>query len=432
MTTIVLSGIGILVALVICTVLVFNKLSPILAGPIAAIICCVFSGLPLYETLLNGYVPGVAGFFTSYFLLFGLSAILGKIYEATGAATKIGEFLAVKLGPSRAILAVLVASAVLTYGGITSFVIIFAVYPIAQVLFQRADIPNRIIPATVCLGTWSFAMTGPASTQIQNVLPMQALGTTSMAGWEIGVPAAIIMAVAGYLYLAHSAKKLKAQGMHFEVGEHTILEDSSEKPGFWVSLLPILVVIVSFNVLGMDILACLLITNILATILFIKYFPEKNFLKVWSDGAAGSIPVIMSVACIVGYGNVSKLTPFFLWFNEILATVEMNAYVLAFALSNAFSAILGSSSGSLGIIFDTFTDTFLRAGEMGYNLDFIHRLASIGSGGLDSLPFNGAMISVLSVCGVTHKQGYKYIWWVNGGIPVIAGFVALAIALVIG
>jgi H+/gluconate symporter-like permease len=364
---------------------------------------------------------------------------MGKIYETTGAAKKIGEVLADKLGAGKAILAVMASSAILTYGGITSFVIIFAIYPIALVLFEKADIPNRLIPATVCLGTWAFAMTGPASTQIQNVIPMQALGTSSMAGWQIGVPAAIIMAVGGYYYLVRKSYELKSKGLHFIQPSNLVaIEDNSlsDKPNFLIAMLPIVFVIVSFNVFKLNILTCLLITDIIATILFIKFFSKDNrfsFASSWSNGAAGCIPIIMSVACIVGYGNVSKLTPFFNWFNNtIMLEADINPYALSFMLANAFAGILGSSSGSLGIVYTTFTDTFLQFGKDGFDLGFIHRLTSIGAGGLDSLPFNGAMISVLVVCGVTHKEGYIPIWWVNGLIPIIAGTAALFIAIIIG
>ena len=407
MSSVALSGIGILLSLVVLTILAFKGVSTVVCGCVAALITIILSGLPALDTLTSAYVPGVAGFFISYFLIFLLSSIMGKIYEQTGAAKAIGEKLAKTLGAKWAMAAVVVATAILIYGGITSFVVIFAIFPIALVLFEEADIPTRLIPGAATLGLWSFAMTGPLSTQIQNIIPMNYLGTTSTAALLPGGITAILCFLIGVVYLMWEEKKAKKNGEHFVFPSHVDqLEDTKKKPNWLIALIPILFVIVSFNAFKLNIVYALLITDILAIVLFFNYFENHNIMKAINDGAAGSVVVIINTAAIVGFGSVVKLTPFYTWAVDAIVNMQMNPYILSFAATNVFAGLMGSSSGSLGLFYESLGELMLEYGQQGYNLEFIHRISSVGCAGLDSLPYCGAIISVLNVCGVKHKEGY--------------------------
>lgn len=434
MNLVLLSGIGTLVALLVLTILSFKGVTPAITGSVSAIVLCLFSGLPILDTLLKNYVPGVGAFFISYFLIFLLSGLLGKIYEKTGAAKSIGEKLANLFGPKRAMLAVVLATAVLIYGGITSFVVIFAIFPIALVLFEKADIPVRLIPGIATLGLWSFAMTGPASTQIQNIIPMNYLGTGSLAGGWPAWLGAFLMFALGTLYMMRLEKKVKKNGEHFVYPSHvTEISDESLKPNVLIALIPILFVIISFNAFNLNIVMALFIADVLSVALFYKYFPSGTILKTINAGAIGSITVIINTAAIVGFGAVSKLTPFYTWAIDAIVATQMNPYVLSFAATNSFAGLVGSSSGSLGLFYGSLGDVMVKYGQMGYNLEFIHRLSSVGAAGLDSLPYCGAIISVLNVCGVTHKEGYFPIFINCTVIPIIvAALVMLPLYLIIG
>ncbi len=434
MSSVALSGIGILLSLVALTVMAFKGVSTVVCGCIAALITILLSGLPALETLTSAYVPGVAAFFISYFLIFLLSSIMGKIYEQTGAAKAIGEKLARTLGAKWAMAAVVVATAVLIYGGITSFVVIFAIFPIALVLFEEADIPTRLIPGAATLGLWSFAMTGPLSTQIQNIIPMQYLGTTSTAAIGPGGLTAFLAFAIGVIYLMWEEKKAKKNGEHFVFPKHVEkLEDTKKKPNWLIAMIPILFVIISFNFFKLDIVYALLITDILGIVLFWNYFDNHNVMKAINDGAAGSVVVIINTAAIVGFGSVVKLTPFYDWAINAIINMEMNPYVLSFAATNIFAGLMGSSSGSLGLFYSSLGDLMLEYGQMGYNLEFIHRLSSVGCAGLDSLPYCGAIISVLNVCGITHKEGYFPIFVNCTVIPIlVGGLVLLPLCMMLG
>ncbi|MDR3258015.1 MAG: hypothetical protein LBT51_00185 [Fusobacteriaceae bacterium] len=434
MNLVVLSGIGLLIALIVLSVLSFKRVTPVISGPLAAITLCIFSKIPIYDSVTKAYVPGIAAFFTSYFLIFLLSGIMGKIYEKTAAAKSIGETLALFFGPKKAMLAVVLSTAVLIYGGITSFVVIFAIFPIALVLFEKADTPVRLIPGIATLGLWSFAMTGPASTQIQNIMPMQYLGTGSLAGLIPGGIGAFLMFALGTSYMMWEEKRAKARGEHFIFPSHVSkIEDSAPRPKFVIALIPIIFVIIAFNVFKMNIVYALLITDILSVILFWKYFADGNPILAINEGAMGSIPVIINTAAIVGFGAISKLSPFYTWAIDTILSTKMNPYVLAFVSTNAFAGLMGSSSGSLGLTFGALGDTFLQYGQAGYNLGYIHRMAAVGAAGLDTLPYCGAIISVLNVCGVSHKDGYFPIFINCTLIPILVGtLVMLPICFFLG
>lgn len=434
MSSIVLSGIGIILSLVVMCILAFKGVHSVICGCVAALTAIVFSGLPILEAMTSSYIPGVANFFISYFLIFLLSSIMGKIYEETGAAKAIGEKLAKLFGPKWAMLAVVLATAVLIYGGITSFVVIFAIYPIALVLFEKADIPVRLIPGITTLGLWSFAMTGPASTQIQNIIPMQNLGTNSLACLGPGALTAFLCFALGVLYMMWEERCARKRGEHFKVPEGLPrFEDAAEKPNWIIALIPILFVIVSFNAFQMDIVISLLITDILAIILFYKYFPGRKIMPAINGGAGGSVAVIINTAAIVGFGSVVALTPFYTWAIDTITASHMDPYVLSFVAPNIFAGLMGSSSGSLGLFYEAFGDILLQYGEAGYNLEFIHRLSSVACAGLDSLPYCGAIISVLNVCKVNHKDGYFPIFVNCTVIPIlVGGLVLLPICMLLG
>lgn len=434
MSSIALSGIGILLSLVVMTIFAFRGVSTVICGCAAALITIVLSGLPVLETMSSNYIPGVASFFISYFLIFLLSSIMGKIYEQTGAARAVGEKLAKTFGSKMAMAAVVVSTAILIYGGITSFVVIFAIFPIALVLFEEADIPTRLIPGAATLGLWSFAMTGPFSTQIQNIIPMNYLGTSSTAALGPGGLTALLCFGIGVIYLMWKEKKAKKRGEHFVFPAHVEkLEDTKEKPNWLIALIPILFVIISFNAFQLNIVYALLITDIMAIILFFKYFPDRNFMKAINEGATGAVTVIINTAAIVGFGSVVKMTPFYTFAVDAIVNLQMNPYVLSFASTNIFAGLMGSSSGSLGLFYESLGDLMLEYGSAGYNLEFVHRLSSVGCAGLDSLPYCGAIISVLNVCGVTHKEGYFPIFINCTLIPILVGaFVLLPLCMLFG
>lgn len=428
-----LSGIGILLALAGMTLLIFRRVSPIIVGPLAALLVTLLSRLPVLETVTGTYVQGVGSFFVSYFMIFLLGNLLGSLYQISGAAAKIGETVVRRFGAKNCMTACLISAALLSYGGINSFVIIFAIYPIALKLFEEADLPTYLLPGIVCGGMWTFAMTGPFSPQICNIVSMQSLGTPSYAGLVPGLAASVLMAVLIVWYMNGQAKKAKLRGEHFTPPEGGVRRYEGKAPGAAASFIPLAAVILLFNVTEIGIVACLLIGIVLSLVLFYRSIPWKELLPAVNQAATTSVTVIINTATIVGFGAVAKITPFYVWAVDLLEQSTANPYVVATVGSNLFACILGSSSGGLTLMYTSLKDVFLAYAAQGFNLEFIHRLCSLGSGGLDSMPWNGSIVSVFGICHTTHKASYKYNFVTCAVIPVLCTFlIALPICIWLG
>jgi len=300
-TTTLISGIGLLVSFAFMAILIFKRVSPIIIGPLAALIVCATSGMNLLTDITETYMSGVASFFTSYFFIFLLGNIFGSLYQNSGAASKIGSIISKKFGPRYCMAACMFSAAILSYGGINSFVIIFSVYPIALKLFEEADLPTYLLPGIVCAGMWTFAMTGPFTPQIPNVVSMQYLGTPSYAGLIPGLSGAVVMAVSIILFMNHSGKKARLRGDHFQWPEGVKrIDDEDDSPNGIISIIPLALVLVLFNVTELNIIICLLAGILTALGLFWKYLPKSEMLSMFNSAATSSVTVIINTAVIVG------------------------------------------------------------------------------------------------------------------------------------
>lgn len=428
-----ISGIGILLALAGMAVLIFRQVSPIIAGTLATVLVCLMSRLPLFTSLTETYISGVAGFFTSYFFIFLLGNLFGVLYQVSGAASSIGEMLALRLFPRSCMLACLITTAALSYGGINSFVIIFATYPILLKLFEVSDTPTILLPGIACGGMWTFAMTGPFTPQIPNIVSMKSLGTPSWAGLIPGLVTSIAMAVCIVLYMQRQQKRLKRLGLHYQKPTHVRLPDEdTPRPHWAVSLIPLVFIVVVFNVFNIDIVICLAAGILLALVLFWKYLPHKELLTSLNTSTQSAVSVIINTAAIVGFGTVVKATGFYSYAVDLLINSRSNPYLVAAIGANIFAGILGSASGGISLMYASLKDAFLAYAAQGYNLEFIHRLCAFGAGGLDSMPWNGSIVSIFSVCGVTHREAYRYNFVTCAVIPVLCTFlIALPLCILL-
>lgn len=253
---------GIILGLVLLMVLAYRGYSIMWVAPVTALVVALTGGLPLLDAYTNTYMEGFVGFTKSWFPTFMLGAIFGHLMDYTGAARSIAEWLTKIFGAERAILGVIIGCAVLTYGGISLFVVVFAMYPLALALFREADITRKLIPGTIALGSFTFTMTAlPGSPQIQNLIPMEYYHTTPTAGAKMGIAATIFMFGMGYLYLRRREKSYKAKGEHFTEPTNVEQVDEAEvvnAPHPIFAVLPLLVVVVSLN-LGKHIVGGILI-----------------------------------------------------------------------------------------------------------------------------------------------------------------------------
>src|ERR1700680_2935843 len=156
----VLGLLGILVGLGLLILFAFRGWSVLLLAPLAALIATLFSNEPLLAHWTQTFMVSAASFLAQFFPLFLLGALFGKLMEDSGSVAAIASFMTQRFGPQRAVLAVVLAGALVTYGGVSLFVAFFVLAPMAQELFRSAGIPRRLMPAAIVLGPSTFPLWG--------------------------------------------------------------------------------------------------------------------------------------------------------------------------------------------------------------------------------------------------------------------------------
>lgn len=433
-----MSGIiGVLVAIALIIYMAYKGWGIIPASLLCSVLVVVSNGGNIGAALATNYADGFKFFAGSFFLIFVLGSLFGKVMGDSGSASSFSYKLINVFGPSRATLIVILSTAVLTYGGVNLFIVIFTVYPIALILFKAADLPKRLIVASIALGAGTFTMTAvPGSPAIQNLIPAQVLGTPPTAAPLIGIVGTLIIFALGYLYIQNQAKKARENGERFVPGprdnmEKLSLSDSSQLPSPVMAVLPMVVVIgLIFGLKGrLDPISTVAIGLVSGIILCyaLNWKRLENPLRTLNEGSANSVMALINTAAIVGFGFVVQNVGAFQSFVKFALGLseKFNPLVSASIAVNIIAGITGSASGGLTIFMKTIGPKYL---EMGVNPEVLHRISSIASGGLDSLPHSGAVITLLMVMGMTHKEGYKDLGVVTLVIPIVA----LAVCVLLG
>ena len=431
-----ISMIGLIGGLVLLTVLVMRGMNLLVVAPLSAVVVALLNGLPLFPQLagegeidfVTSYMNGFSGFITSWYLMFLAGAIFGKVMEDSGAADSVSNWIVTKIGIKNAVLAVVLACAVLTYGGVSLFVVAFAVYPMAVSLFKEANLPRRFIPAALAFGSTTFTMTSAGSPEIQNWIPIPFLGTNPYAGWEVSLIVAIFILIFGYWWLMKIIRRAVKNGEHFIERETDNKEIRTNLPHPIVSLIPLLsVLIVSFvfhDSLSQSALIIALLSGIITTWIFNKkYF--RNFWKAVGEGTTGALIAIGNTAAVVGFGGVAKVTPAFETAVEFMTSIPGDPLIGGAVAVIVIAGLTGSSSGGQSIALPILGPHYL---DMGVNAEALHRTVSLSSGTLDSLPHGGyAVTTIRAIAGETHKSAYPAFFCVVVLVPLIA--VILAVAL---
>lgn len=456
----VIGVIGIILSLILLMYLAYRGVSVLILAPILACFAAFMGGIAtgeihLLATYTEVFMKSLGGYVMNYFPLFLLGAIFGKVMDDTGAAKSIANVICKKLGKKRAIPAIVIACAILTYGGVSLFVVAFAVYPIAAELFREVGIPKRFIPGAIALGAFTFTMTAlPGTPQIQNAIPMQFFGTDVYAAPIIGLIASAIMLFGGLSWLQFRAGRAMAKGEGYgnHKNESIVKFETDSLPNFGLSLLPIIVVLgLSFvmskyvfpsmdlsylenykttakKVIGSwSLIISLVVSIILAFTL--NYKKMENPMETLTKGVSGSFLAVMNTASEVGYGNVIAGLAAFAAIKGALLGLSANPLVSEAISVSSLAGITGSASGGLSIALGALGETYLKqAQELGINPEVLHRIAVIACGGLDTLPHNGAVITLLGVTGLTHKESYIDIGMCTAIIPTIAVIVCIILA----
>ncbi len=474
---------GILVGLGLLVWLAFRGWSVLLLAPAAALVAAAFGGEPLLANWTQIFMGSAARFLAQFFPLFLLGAVFGKLMDDSGSVTAVAQFMTRTLGERRVILAVVLAGALVTYGGVSLFVAFFVLAPMTQTLFRAAAVPRRLMPAAIVLGTSTFTMSAlPGTPSIQNAIPMPFFGTTPFAAPGLGVIASLITLGFGLWWLKRAETAARRAGEGFGGGDAAATPDdaandekvrerattarefdpaeihhgrrSDTAPSSFAATLPLVVVLVNLTMslvilprLDFSFLAeerwggtsvsgvtgvwsvVVALAAAIATVIACHWNRLPALRQSMHAGANASVLPAVSVASLVGFGAVVAALPAFVVVRDWVLGIEGGPLVSLAVATNVLAALTGSASGGLTIALDALGQTYMSvAAQTGIAPALMHRVAVIGSGTLDILPHNGAVVTLLAICGSSHRESYFDIVMVG----IVGAILALVAVIVLG
>lgn len=454
---------GIVLSLAGLMYFAYRGVNVLLLAPLMAVFACLWHvDTPVLGTITQVYMPAVGGYVVKYLPLFLLGSLFGKLMSESGSADTIAHLVAGKLGAKHAVFAVIASCAVLTYGGVSLFVVAFCMEPLAVSLFREAQLPRRFIPGAIAVGSFTFTMTAlPGSPAIQNAIPMPFFGTDTFAAPGLGIIASLIMGGVGTWWMIRRAHGAQVKGELFTEKELNIKTmKHGNAPSAFTAFLPLLIVFAanyifsrwifptwdgSFlaepkfgattldKVIGTWALISALVLGVLAVLaLHIKRM--KNPLEAINKGTLDCMLPVFNTASEVGYGNtIASLSSFFILKNGLINMSGSNPVVSEAIAVNVLAGITGSSSGGLSIALEALGKNYLdMALQQGVSPELLHRVGTIASGGFDTLPHNGAVITLLAICGMDHKKSYFDIFMVALAFPVLATTTVVVLGSIFG
>ena len=429
-----LEWIGLLGSLALLVVLTMRGVDLLLAAPACALLLALSFGLPLVpqlagvgaENFTSAYMTGFSGFIASWFFVFLLGSVFGKVMEDSGAADSVAQWVVERFGARHALLAVIGACAILTYGGVSLFVVAFSVFPLALALFREAGLPRRFIPGAIGFGSVTFTMTSAGSPEIQNWIPMQYLGTTPYAAWQVSLIVAALMATLGFAWLRWMIGRAIVAGEVHDTRDGDPQPKSGGLPHPATGLIPLAAVLGVAFVLHDSLKQSALIVALLAGVLTVLVVNRKYFINLphaVSNGTLGALIAIANTAAVVGFGAIAKLSPAFGAAVDSLTSLPGDPLVSASIAVTLIAGLTGSASGGQAIALPLLAPHYLG---LGVDANALHRVVAIASGGLDSLPHNGYVVTTIrGVCRETHKSAYWPMFCMTVLVPIFGLIVAL-------
>ncbi|WP_321964062.1 GntP family permease [Paraburkholderia sp. J7] len=459
-----MSFVIVLAALAFLMLAAYRGYSVILFAPIAALGAVLLTEPAAVAPVFSGiFMEKMVGFVKLYFPVFLLGAVFGKVIELSGFSEAIVHAAIRYIGRSRANAVIVAVCALLTYGGVSLFVVVFAVYPFAAELYRQSDIPKRLMPGAIALGAFSFTMDSlPGTPQIQNIIPTTFFKTTAWAAPALGVTGSLFIIVVGLSYLEWRRRAAMAKGEGY--GTSLVNEPEHVKtehlPNPVLAVAPLVLVgVANFllthwipvwygdtvtvppevlpgihtpvtatvkQVVAIWAVQGALLAGIVLVIVTAFGRVKSRFADGTKAAVAGALLASMNTASEYGFGGVIAALPGFIVVSDALKSIP-NPLVNAAVSVSALAGITGSASGGMSIALAAMSDLFIKSAQAAHiPMEVLHRVVAMASGGMDTLPHNGAVITLLAVTGLTHRQSYRDIFAVTV-IKTLAVFFVIAV-----
>jgi H+/gluconate symporter-like permease len=413
---------SIVLGFLILITLIILKVSIVVAAPLSSAVILYLNDLNVLEVLNTEYLPGFASFVQDYLFIFLLSALLGKIMEESDDATSIGEFVLDVLSYRYAAVGIFFASVLLSIGGISAFVLIFTIYPIAKKVFEEAGLSKSLILASIAGGNVIVGLSLPGSPQVHNLIMMDYLNTSALAGLNLGLVSISSGAAAAILYLRYRSRSLLAENKTKTKEPILKKPDLNKLLNFTTAMIPLLTVFIFLAVLAKPPAAALLL-GVLVSI--IKNIKKIDLLEILNESISNAILPLMFAASAMGFGQIISSLPVFKDFLQTLLNLPLNPYLLVGIITNIAAGLLGSASGGMLLTLSTVGENIVQMVDP----EKLHRIIIIASTGLDTLPHNSAYLAMLAYTGLKFRESYFDYFIVTVLAPLISFGVAVVFAL---
>lgn len=426
---------GLILAVAAVVFLIWKNWHMALVSLLGALIVIFFNGMNPFDAITNNFMTGMSAFAGNWFLLFMLGSIFGKVMGESGASVGIANHLLKLMGEGSVLLVIMITGLVLSYGGIGTFIIAFSIYPIAVALFQKADIPKKLIVASimVCPVTVCMAML-PGSPSTQNLLPTTYFGTTAYAGAKIGIICSIIMFACAYIYLNWQIKCARVRGEHFAASSgETVLDLNAvaegKTPSIWKCYVPIIVLLIAMFALqnlttigAAYAVACAMTLAVICGC--ILYKDKLDIRAILNDGAAGGLGALIATSSIMGFGSVVSASPAYSIVTNALLNISLGPLATAVISINVIAAITGSSAGGLNIFLASMSEYMLASG---LNASMLHRVVCIASSGFDAMPHASGIVVCNQIAKTSQKDTYIHVFITCAILPFCCAILACII-----
>ncbi len=410
---------SVIIGFLVLITLIVMRVSIVIVAPIASSIIAILNHLNILEVFNNYYLPGFAEFVQNYFFIFLLSSLLGKIMESSGDAVKVGEYVIDIMGPRYVAVGIFFTSAVMVYGGISGFVIIFTIYPIARSVFEEAGLSKSLILAAIAGGNIIMGIPLPGSPQIHNLIMMDFFGTSAVAGLKVGLIGILFSMTFSVGYLYYRTKKLTGENFSDQGSNFSKIMDGIQMGEFLFCLSPMLTIFLFLAVLKIPPVISLFLGVVVA---LIKNIKKININMVINESISNASVPLLYASSAMGFGGVISHLPVFREFMNNIINMSSNPYILIGVLTNIAAGLMGSASGGLLLTISTVGEKLVHFAEP----EKLHRIMIIAATGLDTLPHNSSYLAMLSFTGLKLKETY-FDYFI---ISVIAPFIALTVAII--
>lgn len=427
---------AIVVGFLTMMVLSLRGIHVIVAAFIAAAFVVVLAGLPVTESLVDVFFTRFGSIAGSLFPMFLFGAILAKLYANAGAATVIADHISNQLFGrakdqrskySLGFLSVIIAAAILCYGGINAAVALIAIYPIALRIFERADIPKKFIMGAICGGAFTFALSGPGSPQPTNVVAM-AIGTEPTAGFVAGIIGALVEIAVMVIIFTKMCETAVSKGERFALGPKDVfIDEKQDRPGLIVSFIPFFTLLILFNLVKLNISISILITVLVTIALFFPYLKKEKVHLSLNEGAVAALVPMGAIAAVNGFAAVIQTVPAYQKIIDGLLVADLSPLFLLVLVVSLICMMTGGSTTGTQIALPILSPTLTH---MGMTLPQIHRIGVFAATTLDSLPNSGSVIMAVGLADLEMREGYPPVF-ISTVVATICGTIAVAAVMML-